>query len=250
MESILFIGHGTRSKEGAREAKEFIQKLMEEITDPIKEYAFLELAEPTIEQGFKACIAQGATSIYVVPLFLLAAGHIKEDIPFRLTALMKKHPGTQVFMANPFGVQESILDSIAEEIARAAGNLTGEDAILIVGRGSSDSSLQHHFSQITAGISERTGINNVQACYLAAAKPAFPLAITELNRTTTGRLVVVPYLLFAGLLLSEVFSVVKEMQQTGNQTVVTEPLSRHKSMKDLVVAKVRGKGVQYAALGH
>ncbi|MFL6556918.1 MAG: sirohydrochlorin chelatase, partial [Bacillus sp. (in: firmicutes)] len=105
MRGILYIGHGTRSKEGAAEANSFIHRVMERIDVSIQEMSFLELTEPSIEEGFRRCVIRGATEITVIPLFLLSAGHIKEDIPQALTSLQKRFPNIEVKIRNPFGVQ-------------------------------------------------------------------------------------------------------------------------------------------------
>lgn len=101
MKAILYIGHGTRSKKGAEEAKTFIERVMNRVNIPIQELSFLELTDPLIEEGFQRCVERGATDITVVPLFLLAAGHIKQDIPDALSSLKLKYPDIQVSVKDP-----------------------------------------------------------------------------------------------------------------------------------------------------
>ena len=90
MRAILYVGHGTRSKKGAAEAKSFLQKIIRQTNISIQEISFLELTEPFIEEGFIRCVKKGAAAITVVPLFLLAAGHIKTDIPEALLPLQQQ----------------------------------------------------------------------------------------------------------------------------------------------------------------
>ena len=71
MRAILYVGHGTRSKKGAAEAKSFLQKIIRQTNISIQEISFLELTEPFIEEGFIRCVKKGAAAITVVPLFLL-----------------------------------------------------------------------------------------------------------------------------------------------------------------------------------
>src|SRR3954471_14075512 len=114
MKAILYIGHGTRSKKGADEARAFIARVSERVDVAIQEISFLELTEPSIEEGFARCVEQGATEVTVVPLFLLAAGHIKQDIPNVLAELHLTYPDVSIEVKDPFGVQGTILNAVAE----------------------------------------------------------------------------------------------------------------------------------------
>ena len=234
MKAILYICHGTRSKKGAEEAKSFLTRVIERINVPIQEISFLELTEPSIECGFKRCVERGALEITVVPIFLLAAGHIKEDIPLALAGLQKKYPNVEINIKNPFGVQEEILDAMAELVSKEAGGLTERDSILLIGRGSSDPDLHVSFKKIIEGMKERLQNPFVSVCYMAAAEPDFHQGYDEALIKTLGRVIVVPYLLFSGLLLNEINHKAKNDQKV----IVTGPLTQHRIIEDLVVRKI------------
>ena len=104
MEAILYICHGSRIKEAANQAMQFIQSFMQKRTEKIQEYGFLELAEPTIEEAYEACIRRGATKIKVIPVLLLTAAHAKQDIPMVLNKLETKSPEVQVKYGSPIGI--------------------------------------------------------------------------------------------------------------------------------------------------
>jgi len=251
MHAILYVGHGTRSKKGAEEAKRFLQKVMDEVKEPIQEISFLELTEPSIEEGFVRCIERGATSITVVPLFLLTAGHIKKDIPETLGLLQERHPHIAVTVADPFGVQDVILDGMTELVMSTAGLLSPDAAVLIVGRGSSDPVIHRNFAEIANGLKDRLGIKRVNVCYLAATTPTFAEGIERISREFS-RVVVVPYLLFGGLLLSEVQAEVRKRQKAGQSIMTTSALSKHRVIKDIVVERASGRRSveSYAAINH
>lgn len=237
MKAILYIGHGTRSIKGAEEAKRFIKQVMQRIDVEIQEMSFLELTEPLIKEGFRRCVEKGATEITVVPLFLLAAGHIKQDIPQVLASLQADYPHVQVTVKDPFGVQGRILDAVAEFVRSSAGYLRQSDHLLIVGRGSSDPGIQADFARIRDGLKERLGIEHVSVCYLAAAEPRLQEGLYTILEKTSGTIIVVPYLLFSGLLSVEVNREVLKWKKQGRQILVTEPLSRHRVIEDVVVER-------------
>lgn len=234
MKAILYICHGTRSRKGADEAKSFLNKVKERINVTIQEICFLELTEPPIEEGFQRCVERGATEITVVPIFLLAAGHIKEDIPIALAALQNKYPNVKLNLKNPFGVQDEILDAIAELVTNLAGVLTASDSILIVGRGSSDPDIHVAFKKITEGIQKRLQTESVFVCYMAAAEPRLKVGFETALIESAGRVIIVPYLLFSGLLLNEINQLAKRDQKV----TVTGPLTQHRVIEDLVFRKI------------
>ncbi|MGG3470300.1 sirohydrochlorin chelatase [Neobacillus pocheonensis] len=237
MKAILYIGHGTRSKKGAEEAITFIKRVMERIQYPIQEFSFLELTHPYIDEGFRHCVERGATEVTVVPLFLLAAGHIKEDIPHALSALRENYPHVSVNVKDPFGVQGVLLDGIAELVRETVLDLSSNDSILIVGRGSSDPSIHHAFKEISDGIQQRLGVDNISVCYLAATEPRLDEGLENICKSAAGQIIVVPYLLFSGLLLNEVNQKVRIRQNRGQRIIHTGQLSRHRAIEDLVVQR-------------
>jgi sirohydrochlorin ferrochelatase len=248
--AILYIGHGTRSKQGAEEAIGFLKEVSAKVPIAIQEFSFLELTEPFIVEGFERCLAKGATEVMVVPIFLLTAGHIKEDIPEALKPLRVKYPKVNVKLAEAFGVQERIIKGISELVRENAGEVTGADSILLVGRGSSDPAIHEAFASVKESIGKRLGNARVGVCYLAAATPSFAEGIEEITRLAEGRVIVVPYLLFAGLLLSEVAREVKKRQRAGQDIVLIDPLGRHQAIQDIVVERASGKEAEYAAANY
>ncbi|OXT18053.1 cobalamin biosynthesis protein CbiX [Bacillus sp. OG2] len=249
MEAILYIGHGTRSKKGAQEARDFLNKIIGKSAARIQEISFLELAEPSIGEAYENCIRRGATSIRVVPIFLLSAGHIKEDIPDILEKLKNNFPDIPVEMADPFGVQQAIIQAVCELIFQEALVLSKDDSVLLVGRGSSDPSVLEAFEEIKKGVADKIGAT-VKVCFLAAASPSFGEGLEEACADSPGRVIVVPYLLFGGLLLSEIENAVRKRKKQGIQIVHTGALSRHSVIEEIVIARAAGKEEKDAAPVH
>lgn len=237
MKAILYIGHGTRSKTGYEEVLTFIKRVINQIDVPIQEISFLELTSPSIDEGFRRCVERGAAEITIVPLFLLAAGHIKEDIPRALVLLKDKYPEIKVKVRDPFGVQEQILDGVAELIKETAGDMSARDSILVVGRGSSDPGIHKAFAEISAGIKNRLGVDCISVCYLAAAEPSLAEGLQIISEIAAGRIIVVPYLLFSGLLINEVNRSVQSRQKQSQSIIHTGPLSRHLVIEEMVIKR-------------
>ncbi|KIL51765.1 sirohydrochlorin chelatase [Jeotgalibacillus campisalis] len=251
MKAILYIGHGTRSKKGANEAKQFLEAVMGYVNAPIQEVSFLELTPPFIEEGFRRCVERGATEIKIVPIFLLTAGHIKQDIPDEIAPLHKRYPDISITTTEALGVQEVILDAIAELVKRhLAGPIFSADSILLVGRGSSDPQTRIAFNQIAEGIKRRLTVSSVDVCYLAAIEPTFDQGLETITAKEKGRIIVIPYLLFGGLLLNEVQLKVKQKQKLGHAISCTDSLARHNAIQQIVIDRANAEGERYAAVNH
>ncbi|PLR74677.1 sirohydrochlorin chelatase [Bacillus sp. UMB0728] len=249
MEAILYIGHGTRSKKGAQEARDFLNRIISKSSSRIQEISFLELAEPSIGEAYEKCIRRGASSIRVVPIFLLSAGHIKEDIPDILKELKNNFPDIPVEVADPFGVQQTIIDAVCDLIFQEAMVLSKEDSVLLVGRGSSDPSIIEAFEEIRSGVADKTGAM-VKVCFLAAASPTLDEGLEGVCADSRGRIIAVPYLLFGGLLLSEIENAVRKRKKQGMQIIHTGSLSRHSAIEKIVIARAAGKEERDAAPVH
>ncbi|ULT59225.1 sirohydrochlorin chelatase [Neobacillus drentensis] len=237
MKAILYIGHGTRSKKGADEARAFIARVSERVDVTIQEISFLELTEPSIQEGFRRCVERGAAEVTVVPLFLLAAGHIKQDIPNVLEDLSVEYPNVLIDVKDPFGVQGKILDAVAELARETVGTVELEDRVLIVGRGSSDPATLADFGLIADGVKERLGITGVSVCYLAAAEPRFLEGLAAVMDDAEGKVIVIPYLLFSGLLIAEVTAEIRKWTKLGREIYHTGILSEHRVIEDIVVER-------------
>lgn len=243
MKAILYIGHGTRSKKGTEEVNVFIQRVIRRIDVPIQEISFLELNEPFIKEAFIRCVERGATEITVVPLFLLAAGHIKQDIPRTLSSLQTRFPHIQVNVKDPFGVQEGILDAMAELVRKTLVNVYPQDRLLIVGRGSSDPGILTYFAEIAGGIRDRLGMERISVSFLAAAEPRLREGLEIISEKADGRVIVVPYLLFSGLLIAEVNQEVRRRQKQGQHIYFTGPLSGQQIIEDIVIERATSREV-------
>lgn len=212
---LLIVGHGTRSERGLAEFRDTVE-LVQRMAAPTPVVAcFLELAEPTIEQGIALLAAQGVERIVVMPLLLFAAGHAKQDIPEAVCAAAALHPHMEFAMAAHLGCHERLL-RLSEQrfFAAAAGReeVSPVDTLwLMVGRGSRDESALAEMRQFVDLRLRRTPVGQVRVAYLAMAEPTLSSALKEIAELRYQRVVVQPHLLFHGELLETVSAEVAQM---------------------------------------
>ncbi|MCP4392310.1 MAG: cobalamin biosynthesis protein CbiX [Gammaproteobacteria bacterium] len=110
MKVLLLIAHGSRKQSANDEINQLAGRVQALCG---KEYAagvaaFLECAEPSIQQGVDRCIELGATEVVAVPYFLAAGKHVASDIPGELTNASTNHPQLSIEMSQYVGDHEAM----------------------------------------------------------------------------------------------------------------------------------------------
>ena len=127
---ILLIDHGSR-RDAANEMMDCMANLVQALAGPdvVARYAHMELAEPSIEAGLRACIDAGATEIVVFPYMLSPGKHSTGDIPRMVTAAAAAWPHVAVRVTNAFGVHEKLAELILERAGLPVAHpLTADEA--------------------------------------------------------------------------------------------------------------------------
>ena len=114
MKSILLIDHGSVRPE-ANHMLECMANLVQAMVGDavLVRYAHMELAEPSIAQGFAACAAAGATEVVAFPYMLSPGKHSTRDIPRLVTEAAAAHPHVTYTVTPAFGVHEKLAELIA-----------------------------------------------------------------------------------------------------------------------------------------
>ncbi|MDN4525640.1 sirohydrochlorin chelatase [Fictibacillus fluitans] len=238
MKALLLICHGSRTQAGTEKAREFAEQCMRHIDYPIKEVCFLELSEPDIAKGVESCVQQGATSICAIPVLLLTAAHAKEDIPGELEIQQSRFPHIEFSYGKPFGVHESISSLLWERITEAADSFKEKSLILLVGRGSSDPDVKRDLKSIADQLENNYSIPQIETCFLTAAQPSFE-EVLRLAGWGYEQVIVVPYLLFPGILLSGMKKVITEQaRETGQELILCEALGYHPVLQEVLLTRI------------
>ena len=121
MKGILIIDHGSMKDEANRMLEcvgELVQRMAGESV--VVRIAHMELAAPTIAEGFEACVAGGATEIVAFPYMLSPGKHSTRDIPRMVAEISAAHPGIPVRVTTAFGVNEQLASVVLSRAGVAA----------------------------------------------------------------------------------------------------------------------------------
>jgi sirohydrochlorin cobaltochelatase len=116
--AIVLFAHGAKDPEWARPMQRIQAAVRQLLPGTPVALAYLERMEPTLGEAVSQVVASGAKRISVVPLFLAAGGHIKEDLPALISQLRARHPAVAFSATAPIGEDDELLQAIAEWVVR------------------------------------------------------------------------------------------------------------------------------------
>ncbi|MGZ4032653.1 MAG: sirohydrochlorin chelatase [Tumebacillaceae bacterium] len=115
---ILLVAHGSPVPAANRDLLELVPRVRERSGYAIVEPAFLEGAVPSISDGIDSCVSKGATTVVVIPYFLLLGQHVATDIPALIGQAAERHPQVQFrlgrHLADHDGLAEIVLGRMKE----------------------------------------------------------------------------------------------------------------------------------------
>ncbi|MDW3094405.1 MAG: CbiX/SirB N-terminal domain-containing protein [Gammaproteobacteria bacterium] len=112
MKSLLLVAHGSRRTESNAEIAVVAESLSCRVKHQYAQtaYAFLELAEPSIQDGIDKLVMQGATDITILPYFLSAGRHVHEDVPEIINMKKKQYNDVNLHIAPYIGEADEMID--------------------------------------------------------------------------------------------------------------------------------------------
>jgi sirohydrochlorin ferrochelatase len=122
--TLLLIAHGSRQPEANADLYHLADGLRQR-GHAIVEASFLELAEPTIEEGGVRCVGQGAERVVLVPYFLSAGVHVRRDLAEARDRLAARFPAVEFRLAEPLGRHPLLVEVVAERVREADGSDRG-----------------------------------------------------------------------------------------------------------------------------
>lgn len=231
---LLLVGHGTRSADGTRQFLDLAGQLAEAVSPAAVEPACLELQQPDIATGVRRLVERGVSAIVVCPLLLFAAGHAKDDVPGAIAAALARYgmaDRIEVVQAGHLGCHPSLVElsrqRFLELLANAAPVAADSTALLMVGRGSSDTAAtaeMHRFANLRHDSSLAA---ETRVAFVAKASPPLADMLADLAGGPYQRVVVQPHLLFAGEIADSIRRQVAEIagQNVGQQWLVSPLLA-------------------------
>ena len=114
MHAIILFAHGSRDPLWHKPIQSVAERIVRRSPQTVVRCAYLELTEPDLPHVASALVAEGATSLCVVPMFLGVGRHAREDLPELISGLKIDHPSVDITCQPAVGEQSQLLDLLAK----------------------------------------------------------------------------------------------------------------------------------------
>ena len=210
---VLIVGHGSRDSCATIECESVVATYRTRRPDLDVVHGYVELTSPSLVMALRQ-LAQRVDFVVVLPLFLFAAGHVKNDIPLALSQAREEFPAVRFTVAHALGVHPHLVE-LAFERARTALECAADaakTAIVVVGRGASDPDANGDFCKVVRLFAEGREFGWVVPCFIGVTRPLLEETVELAARARPKRIVVIPYLLFGGRLIAKIREQVESFQ--------------------------------------
>lgn len=108
MLGLLLVDHGSRRAEANAQLDDMAARVRRLRPNAVVAAAHMEIASPSIGDGFAALAEQGATRVVVLPYFLSDGRHLSDDIPRHAAEAASRHPGMTFTVGKALGPHDAL----------------------------------------------------------------------------------------------------------------------------------------------
>lgn len=224
MEALVYIAHGSRNEEANKAFINFIENVISNANQPIKEYSFLENSRPTISEALVRCIEKGATDITIIPVLLLPGIHANEDIPNEILKVKINSPHIRFKYSSPLGTSIELIDLLQSRLIDQGLMNQGQGTakIILVAHGSRHPEADPVCKKIAANLEDKVNCP-VQIAYLKNA-PSFNDVMSYIRDGEFNSIYVIPFFLFTGGFKQQIEDTINTLHSSSTEVILCEPL--------------------------
>jgi sirohydrochlorin cobaltochelatase len=235
---LLLIGQGSNDDADSAEFGRFVHRLRCRLDQTATDVSggYLERATPRLGESVDSLVARGHHRLVALPLSL---NRIGDEFPAALAREQERHPTLMCDYTRPLGPDPRLLALLAErlndasteiprlrplELAGARPRLRsvdspgidlppahvepGRTAVVLVGEGSTDPAANAEVHRVSRLFWETHAYDymTVETAFVSVTPPGVPGGLERCRRLGAERVIVVPYLLFAGGMLERVWA--------------------------------------------
>ncbi len=127
--AVVLLDHGSREPDANAQLEEVAALLGQRLPGRRIAVAHLGVAPPTLADAAAACVRAGAREVVVLPCFIAAGRHVREDVPRLVAELARAHPEVAFRVAAPLGAHPSVVDALAGRVAEAESTPAGTGTV-------------------------------------------------------------------------------------------------------------------------
>ena len=112
--ALILFAHGSRDPKWAEPFKAIQSLIRAQAPDVPVELAFLELMQPGIQECLTLLAKEDVKRISVVPVFLAAGRHLRDDLPALIAPIQQQFPDLVINVSAPIGDLPELQAAIAK----------------------------------------------------------------------------------------------------------------------------------------
>lgn len=116
-QALILFAHGSRDPDWARPFQQLAIEMGEQLPGERIVLAFLDFMAPSLPDCAGALYGEGVRSLRVVPVFLGAGGHLKDDLPRLIAEIRGRFADLAITAEPPIGEQPEVIAAIARVVA-------------------------------------------------------------------------------------------------------------------------------------
>jgi len=118
--AVILFGHGARDPDWAKPMRRACEMVQARSPELLVELAFLEFMTPSLADAIDSVVADGASRITVIPMFLAQGGHLKKDVPLLVETARQRYPSCDIRQALAVGEMDEVIAAMADHAVRSA----------------------------------------------------------------------------------------------------------------------------------
>ena len=117
---LILFAHGSKDPRWRSTFERLEADLQRDLGRESVRLAYMEFAEPSLEEVASGAVERGVHSVRILPLFLAGGAHLSTDLPEQVAAVEKAHPDLKVEVLPPIGEHPrfaELIQALARETA-------------------------------------------------------------------------------------------------------------------------------------
>ena len=106
---VILLAHGSSDIQWLQPFNALEQQVRQQ--EPALRLAYMELAEPSLEQVIEEACHQGFREFAVLPLFFAAGRHLRQDVPRQIAAIAQERQ-VEIQLLAPVGEHPALADAL------------------------------------------------------------------------------------------------------------------------------------------
>src|ERR1700749_3409300 len=110
---LVIVGHGSRDAVSNDEFERLVALYQQRRPEFEVRHGYIELAQPSLIETLTN-LGRDTGEVTLLPLFLFAAGHVKQDVPLAMEAAGRATPGLKFRLAQELGIHRALVNAALE----------------------------------------------------------------------------------------------------------------------------------------